>query len=165
MGEPGKVVRARPDRAFYSDEEDGDDGDGAGSRSRSEADDEDGEMLCEDHLLMLNSANMLRCATNSGVIMALASLFHYLAPAERSIPIMKPLVRLSRNRKAIAVHHTTPHTRTHTRVSVSTPCLCCAVCSTGCCPISPPCPPSDRWARHRNLALRLTTHLPASPPT
>ncbi|KAF7726132.1 AP-3 complex subunit beta-2 [Apophysomyces ossiformis] len=80
-------------RAFYSDSSDEDDGDGNSVEDIVEID--------EDHELLLKSCIPLLQSRNSGVVLEVAKLFYYLAPAYEAQKIAKPLVRLLRNHREL----------------------------------------------------------------
>ncbi|KAI8988004.1 adaptin N terminal region-domain-containing protein [Mycotypha africana] len=78
------------------------------SSSSSEEDDEDGQKVDDiidldpDHELLLKSCTPLLQSRNSGVVLAVAKLFYYLAPAIDALKIEKPLVRLLRTHRELA---------------------------------------------------------------
>lgn len=55
--------------------------------------------LDEDHKLLLKQASQLLQSSNTGVIVAVSSLMWALAPREELSKVIKPLVRLSRNKR------------------------------------------------------------------
>ena len=55
--------------------------------------------LDEDHKLLLKQASQLLQSSNTGVIVAVSSLMWALAPREELAKVIKPLVRLSRNKR------------------------------------------------------------------
>lgn len=52
-----------------------------------------------DHELLLKSCIPLLQSRNSGVVLAVAKLFYYLAPASEASKVTKPLVRLLRTHR------------------------------------------------------------------
>lgn len=57
--------------------------------------------LDEDHKLLLKQASQLLQSSNTGVIVAVSSLMWSLAPRDELAKVVKPLVRLSRNKRNI----------------------------------------------------------------
>ncbi|PHZ13020.1 uncharacterized protein RHIMIDRAFT_251113 [Rhizopus microsporus ATCC 52813] len=83
-----KKKTIQPSKSFYSDSSDSDE---------LEADD-----ILEmdvDHELLLKSCIPLLQSRNSGVVLAVAKLFYYLAPASDASKVTKPLVRLLRTHR------------------------------------------------------------------
>lgn len=111
---PSKAKKAKKAKSFYSDE------DSSSSSSSSEsdsdkddknttnnvADDENNKPepppMDEDHRLLLKQCAQLLHSTNSGVILAVTTLYWNLAPREEMIRCIRPLVRLARNKRAIS---------------------------------------------------------------
>jgi AP-3 complex subunit beta len=100
MASGDKKKFKKPKKAFYSDDDSKREQHSV--EDETEEDEEEAPEMAEDHHLLLKSCLMLRCSTNSGVLLALASLFHYLAPPQEGADITRALVRVSRNRRAIA---------------------------------------------------------------
>lgn len=75
--------------------------------SDESSDDEDGDvfastneaMLDPDHRLLLKSALPLLQSRNTGVVMAVATMYHYLAPRMDQVKIAKSLIRILHTRK------------------------------------------------------------------
>ncbi|KAI8972988.1 adaptin N terminal region-domain-containing protein [Pilobolus umbonatus] len=89
---PPRKVAITSTRAFYSDDD------------SDESDQEEDEQIMDDtveldvdHELLLKSCLPLLQSRNSGVILAVAKLYFYLAPAIEAEKIVRPLVRLLRS--------------------------------------------------------------------
>jgi AP-3 complex subunit beta len=89
----GEVKRAKP-KKFYSDEE--------SDASSSESDGVPVPELDADHALLLKQAGQLIYSRNAGVILEVSTMFFALAPEEDCPKVIKPLVRMVRNRREIA---------------------------------------------------------------
>jgi len=75
-GEPKKKKKKK---AFYSDDESSNSSSSSSSESEEEDEDEE-EELDADHAALLSSTMPLLRSRNAGVVVAVATLFHYLAP-------------------------------------------------------------------------------------
>ena len=69
--------------------------------SRQAAHGVDDKELDEDHRLLLKQASQLLQSSNTGVIVGVASLMWSLAPTSELTKVVRPLVRLSRNKRNI----------------------------------------------------------------
>jgi len=86
-----KRKKKKKKKAFYSDSESS----SSGSSSESSSEDEDeGNELDPDHELIINSSLPLLRSRNAGVVVAVATLVHYLAPHAQVGKAMKGLVRV-----------------------------------------------------------------------
>ena len=95
---PG-AKKKKKQKAFYSDDEQSD-------SDMSSSDSDEGRPapaeLDKDHALLLKQALLLIQSRNSGVIMALVSLYFALAPVADCHKVIKPMMRMVRNRREIS---------------------------------------------------------------
>jgi len=89
------VTRAKKKTSFYSDDDSDDSGD-------YDAEYDDGFEMDPDHRLLLRSVSPLLQSRNNGVVVAVAMMLYYCAPAAEALKIGKPMVRLVRNPPQIA---------------------------------------------------------------
>lgn len=95
-----KPPKPKKKKKFYSDAES--DSNSDASSSSSEEDEQSSLDLDPDHALLLKQGGQLIQSRNSGVIMALVTLFFNLAPKDDCPRIIKPLMRMIRNRREIS---------------------------------------------------------------
>ena len=100
FGESGNAIPASDNSKFFdsssSDEdEDGNGGDGEAKEKVKEY------RMDADHELLLKAAIPLTQSRNSGVVLAVAALYAYLAPPYEATKVGKSLVRILRNRPEI----------------------------------------------------------------
>ncbi|KAG0187161.1 AP-3 complex subunit beta-2 [Apophysomyces sp. BC1034] len=88
---PPKASNNARNREFYSDSSDEEDEKSVDSIVEMD----------EDHELLLRSCIPLLQSRNSGVVLEVAKLFYYLAPAHDAQKIARPLVRLLRNHREL----------------------------------------------------------------
>jgi len=101
---PSKKEKKAKKKAFYSDDENGE------KKEKSdleESDSDDGKApvateLDKDHALLIKQASLLVQSRNAGVILELVALFFCLAPLEECHKVVKPMMRMVRNRREVS---------------------------------------------------------------
>ncbi|EKX35531.1 Adaptor protein complex 3 subunit beta [Guillardia theta CCMP2712] len=93
-----KKKKKKKKKAFYSDDESSKSSSSSESESSSEDEDEEPE-LDPDHAMLLSSTLPLLRSRNAGVVMSVATLFHYLAPRAQVAKVGKSLVRVLKNNR------------------------------------------------------------------
>eukprot|EP00960_Hanusia_phi_P037298 752853-Hanusia_phi.AAC.2 len=93
-----KKKKKKKKKAFYSDDESSNSSSSSESESSSEDEDEEPE-LDPDHAMLLSSTLPLLRSRNAGVVMSVATLFHYLAPRAQVVKVGKSLVRVLKNNR------------------------------------------------------------------
>eukprot|EP01119_Soliformovum_irregulare_P017735 TRINITY_DN5315_c0_g6_i1.p1 TRINITY_DN5315_c0_g6~~TRINITY_DN5315_c0_g6_i1.p1 ORF type:complete len:1052 (+),score=400.87 TRINITY_DN5315_c0_g6_i1:2138-5293(+) len=103
--DPNKIIPKEPKapkepklKTGFDEEEESEE-----EESEEESDDDFGDIreIDPDHRLLLNSALPLLKSRNSAVVMAVASLYHYLAPREEAHKVIKAVVRTIHSKKEI----------------------------------------------------------------
>ena len=84
------------EKPFYDDEEHENDKDGRPKNTYS---------MDHDHRLMLRIAKPLLQSRNTAVVMAVAQLYHHLAPKSEVTIVAKALIRLLRNHRYVHTVH------------------------------------------------------------
>jgi AP-3 complex subunit beta len=92
-----KEKKKKKKKAFYSDDESS--SSSSSSSSEEEAEEAEEEELDPDHSALLSSVAPLLRSRNAGVVVAVATLFHYLAPRSQVVRSGKSLVRVLKNNR------------------------------------------------------------------
>ena len=107
-----KKKKKKSKKTFYSDDESS----SSSETSSSSEDEEEEEDLDPDHAMLLSSTSPLLRSRNAGVVVAVGTLFHYLAPTSQVIKAGKSLVRvLKSNRETQYLVLSSIVTLVHTR--------------------------------------------------
>jgi len=109
---------------FFNDDEGSDEEEEEEEEDELEDEEDDYHELDPDHRLLLNSALPLLNSRNTGVVMAVASLYYYLAPQNEAQKVTKALIRIMKSKREIQyVVLANIATMAATRPTMFEPCL------------------------------------------